>query len=86
MEAAFPRQRIYACPRLGAGDDSGASNIWAPDISFYNGKYHLYYSVSTFGSNRSVIGLATNVTLNRESDDFEWVDQGLVIESPGGGD
>ena len=20
--------------------------LWAPDISFYNGKYHLYYSVS----------------------------------------
>jgi len=64
----------------------GASNMWAPDISFYNGKYHLYYSVSTFGSNRSVIGLVTNLTLDRTSDNFEWVDQGLVIESPGGGD
>jgi arabinan endo-1,5-alpha-L-arabinosidase len=60
----------------------GSNNdIWAPDISYYNDKFHLYYSVSTFGSNRSVIGLATNVTLDSESDDYEWVDEGLVIES-----
>ena len=38
--------------------------IWAPDISFFNGLYHLYYSVSSFGSNHSVIGLATNKTLD----------------------
>lgn len=54
---------------------------WAPDISYFNGKYHLYYSVSTFGSNRSVIGLATNLTLNAEDAAYEWIDQGLVLES-----
>lgn len=59
----------------------GATNIWAPDISYFNNKYHLYYSVSTFGSNRSVIGLATNVTLDSQSDDYKWVDEGLVLES-----
>jgi arabinan endo-1,5-alpha-L-arabinosidase len=59
----------------------GATNIWAPDISYYNHKYHLYYSVSTFGSNRSVIGLATNKSLNPRSADFGWVDEGLVIAS-----
>lgn len=56
-------------------------DMWAPDMSYYNDKYHLYYSVSTFGSNRSVIGLVTNKTLNSESPDYEWVDEGLVIES-----
>jgi arabinan endo-1,5-alpha-L-arabinosidase len=56
-------------------------DMWAPDISYYNDKYHLYYSVSTFGSNRSVIGLVTNKTLNPESPDYEWVDEELVIES-----
>lgn len=61
----------------------GATNIWAPDISFYNGKYHLYYSVSTFGSSRSVIGLATNTTLNYADGGYQWVDEGLVIESTG---
>jgi beta-xylosidase len=37
-----------------------ASNAWAPDISFFRGRYHLYYSVSSFGSRDSAIGLATN--------------------------
>lgn len=60
----------------------GSNNdIWAPDISYFNDRFHLYYSVSTFGSNRSVIGLATNATLNAKSDNYKWVDQGLVIES-----
>jgi arabinan endo-1,5-alpha-L-arabinosidase len=55
--------------------------IWAPDLSFHNGLYHLYYSVSTFGSQRSVIGLAVNKTMDPSSDDYEWVDRGKVIES-----
>lgn len=59
----------------------GATNIWAPDISYFNGKYHLYYSVSTFGSSRSVIGLATNINLDSASGDYRWVDEGLVLES-----
>jgi arabinan endo-1,5-alpha-L-arabinosidase len=55
--------------------------IWAPDISFFNGLYHLYYSVSSFGSNHSVIGLATNPTLDPQAPGFEWVDRGLVVRS-----
>lgn len=60
---------------------TGADNIWAPDISFYNDKYHLYYSVSTFGSNHSAIGLATNKTLHYDDEDFEWVDHGIVFKT-----
>ncbi len=60
-----------------------ATNIWAPDISYFNNRYHLYYSVSTFGSNRSVIGLVTNASLNSKDDSYKWVDEGLVIESTG---
>lgn len=56
-------------------------NLWAPDISFFNGKYHLYYAGSSFGSNNSVIGLATNATLDPASPDYKWVDQGMVIRS-----
>lgn len=59
----------------------GSTDFWAPDIVYYNDKYHLYYSVSTFGKNRSLIGLATNLTLDKEADEFEWVDEGVVIES-----
>lgn len=32
--------------------------IWAPDIAFVNGKYHLYYSYSTWGDANPGIGLA----------------------------
>jgi arabinan endo-1,5-alpha-L-arabinosidase len=61
-------------------------DLWAPDISYFNGKWHLYYAGSTFGTNGSVIGLATNATLNPESPDYAWVDEGLVIQSAPGDD
>ena len=28
-------------------------SMWAPDISYHNGKYYLYYAVSAFGKNTS---------------------------------
>jgi len=59
----------------------GARDVWAPDISFCGGQYHLYYSVSTFGSQRSCIGLATNKTLDPADKEYQWIDQGKVIES-----
>ena len=64
----------------------GASNIWAPDISYYNDRYQLYYSVSTFGSNRSAIGLATNATLHNGDENYEWIDHGIVVQSDYGDD
>lgn len=57
------------------------ADFWAPDISFHDGKYYLYYSVSTFGTNRSAIGLATNKTLDPASPDFKWTDHGKIVES-----
>lgn len=59
----------------------GVQNLWAPDVYEKNGTYYLYYSGSTFGSNRSVIGLATNTTLNPDDPAYVWVDRGLVAES-----
>ena len=59
----------------------GLRGIWAPDISYFNGKYHLYYSASTFGKNLSSIGLVTNQTLDPASDKYKWEDQGKVISS-----
>ncbi len=58
-----------------------ARGAWAPDISSFNGKYHLYYSVSTFGSRNSSIGLATNKTLDPHSPDYKWTDEGMVLRS-----
>ncbi|HEX2906079.1 MAG TPA: arabinan endo-1,5-alpha-L-arabinosidase [Phototrophicaceae bacterium] len=80
-ETGFPAIVFPKMPQWVQEMIPGQNDIWAPDISYYNGKYHLYYSVSTFGKNRSVIGLATNKTLNFKSDDFEWIDEGLVLES-----
>jgi arabinan endo-1,5-alpha-L-arabinosidase len=59
----------------------GVSGLWAPDISFFNGLYHVYYAGSTFGSNVSVIGLATNTTLDPTDPSYQWVDQGQVLGS-----
>lgn len=56
-------------------------HMWAPDISYYNGKYYLYYSVSAFAKNTSAIGLATNVTLDPTDPDFKWKDQGMIVQS-----
>jgi|HubBroStandDraft_6_1064221.scaffolds.fasta_scaffold143899_2 arabinan endo-1,5-alpha-L-arabinosidase len=55
--------------------------LWAPDISYFNGEYHLYYAFSVFGKNTSGIALLTNKTLNPKSADFHWVDRGLVLRS-----
>ncbi|UCH14890.1 MAG: arabinan endo-1,5-alpha-L-arabinosidase [Bacteroidales bacterium] len=61
-------------------------HIWAPDISYYNGSYYLYYSVSAFGKNTSCIGLAVNKTLDPDDPDFMWADQGKIIQSVPGRD
>lgn len=56
-------------------------HIWAPDISYHNSQYYLFYSVSVFGKNSSAIGVATNKTLNQSDSNFKWVDHGKVVES-----
>src|SRR5579872_7218071 len=64
----------------------GIIGLWAPDISWFNGAYHVYYAGSTLGSQRSVIGLVTNTTLNPADPAYKWVDQGEVLESNPGDD
>jgi arabinan endo-1,5-alpha-L-arabinosidase len=58
--------------------------FWAPDVVGLNGGYYLYYAVSTFGSQVSAIGLATNSTLDPAAPGYQWVDQGPVIQSGSG--
>lgn len=62
------------------------NHIWAPDISFHEGTYYLYYSVSSFGSNSSAIGVATNTTLDPADPAYQWVDHGPVVRSVRGRD
>lgn len=61
-------------------------HLWAPDIAYHDGKYHLYYSVSSFGRNTSAIGVTTNRTLDAASPDYRWEDQGIVLRSIPGRD
>lgn len=62
----------------------GAVELWAPDISYFNGLYHLYYAASIFGTNSSAIGLATSPTLDQTSASYHWTDQGVVLASHSG--
>ncbi|WP_305787906.1 arabinan endo-1,5-alpha-L-arabinosidase [Symbioplanes lichenis] len=69
---AFPNGASWTTPYTG-----GSASLWAPDISYRNGQYFMYYSASTFGVNRSAIFLATSPTGASGS----WTHRGLVIES-----
>jgi arabinan endo-1,5-alpha-L-arabinosidase len=53
-----------------------ATVLWAPDVSWFGGTYHLYYAASTFGSGLSCIGHATKDTLDSPD---PWTDLGPVI-------
>jgi arabinan endo-1,5-alpha-L-arabinosidase len=71
--AALPDWARQAIPR--------ARGLWAPDVVFHNDQYYVYYAISTVGSQRSAIGLATNKTLDKTSPDYQWKDEGMVLES-----
>ncbi|MFY7951046.1 MAG: arabinan endo-1,5-alpha-L-arabinosidase, partial [Armatimonadaceae bacterium] len=64
-------------PQWGKDAVPGVRNPWAPDICLHNGLYYLYYSLSTFGSQHSAIGLATS----ERPDADPWIDRGLVLQS-----
>jgi arabinan endo-1,5-alpha-L-arabinosidase len=77
----FPAQPDWAQREV-----PGTKDFWAPDISFFNGQYHLYFAISTFGSDRSCIGLTTNETLDPTSAKYKWIDHGIVIQTHHGED
>lgn len=56
-------------------------DYWAPDIARVGGRYLLYYSASSYGTNTSGIGLASNPTLDPGDPGYHWTDEGLVIKS-----
>jgi len=62
----------FATPSWMSAAISGVTSLWAPDISYFGGTYHLYYAGSTFGTNKSCIGHATRVSLGSGA----WADQG----------
>ncbi|HEX8628983.1 MAG TPA: family 43 glycosylhydrolase [Catenuloplanes sp.] len=72
--SVFPGGAPWAHPYT-----DGSNHLWAPDISFVNGRYYLYYSASTFGSRNSAIFLATSTTGASGS----WTNQGLIVSTTG---
>lgn len=56
-------------------------DFWAPDLIRLHDTFFLYYSVSSWGSQTSAIGVATNATLNPEAPGYRWIDTGIVIRS-----
>jgi arabinan endo-1,5-alpha-L-arabinosidase len=70
-----------ALPAWAAAAIPGARGIWAPDVQKVGDEYRLYYAVSTLGSRRSVIGLATNATLDPSRPQYAWRDRGMVIDT-----
>lgn len=70
--AAFPNGTPWADAYTG-----GDRNLWAPEIIHVNGQYYMWYSTSSFGSNRSAIFLATSPT----GASGGWTHRGLVVES-----
>ncbi|KAK8044226.1 arabinan endo-1 5-alpha-L-arabinosidase [Apiospora rasikravindrae] len=71
--AAFPNGAPWTEPFTGKGQ----RNLWAPDLSFHNNQYYMYYSASSFGTTKSAIFLATSPTGASGS----WTDHGIVVES-----
>jgi arabinan endo-1,5-alpha-L-arabinosidase len=58
-----------------------ADHVGAPDISYYEGQYLLYYQSHIPNTCNAATGLATNITLDPLSEDYAWIDHGLVLRS-----
>ena len=71
-------------------------SLWAPDLSYHDGTFYLYYSASSFGSQNSAIFLATSRTglsgswknlgkvwQTSSADDYNAIDPNLVVDDTG---
>jgi len=76
----YPSPSVFPSPlswwRLYVPNHQG-NDVWAPDVKAFNGRVWLYYSISTFGSQTSLIGLASAPSMASGN----WRDEGLVIRS-----
>ncbi|CAE6388905.1 unnamed protein product [Rhizoctonia solani] len=57
--------------------ETSESHLWAPDCTYKNGEFHLYYSASTINKQNSAIFLAKSATGLPGS----WTHQGLIVSS-----
>ncbi len=51
-------------------------DVWAPKLFAHRGRFWVLYSISSFGKNRSAIGLASS-----DKPDGDWRDEGRVVQS-----
>lgn len=58
-----------------------ADHIGAPDISYYQDQFLLFYQSHLPNTCNAATGLATNSTLDPNHKDYEWVDRGVVLRS-----
>jgi len=94
-----PSSLVYAFSSLPSWTSSytNGTDLWAPDVSYHNGQYYMYYSASTFGSTNSAIGLATSpsgatgtwidsggpVLTSATCSGYNAIDPGLLVDSSG---
>jgi arabinan endo-1,5-alpha-L-arabinosidase len=61
----------------GQPDWNGSQNLfWAPDITYRNGKYYLYYSLAVWGGSNPAIGVAVS-----DTPDGKFTDLGKILDS-----
>lgn len=72
--SVWPDGAPWTEPYTSATDRSA---LWAPDVSYHDGTFYLYYAASSFGSRHSAIFLATSTTGLTGS----WQDRGLVWQT-----
>ena len=68
-------------PRWLRHEIPGADHIGSPDISYYRGRYLLFYQSHKSDTCDAATGLATNATLDPTRSEYEWVDHGQVLRS-----
>ena len=78
-----PAGRVYEKlpPWADAAVAKNEGYVWAPDVVKIGDEFRVYWSTSSLGSRRSVIGWASNRTLDPNSPDYRWMDRGKVIET-----
>jgi arabinan endo-1,5-alpha-L-arabinosidase len=91
--SVWPEGAPWTKPFTSATDSRA---LWAPDISFHDGTFYLYYSASSFGSRNSAIFLATSATglpgtwknvglvwKTSENDEYNAIDPNLHVDDSG---
>jgi arabinan endo-1,5-alpha-L-arabinosidase len=80
---AGPWESLGAIPLPKWTRQYDVAHLWAPHVVESAGTFYLYYAASSFGTNRSAIGLATTTT---PGDLDSWVDHGPILTSKEGDD